>query len=243
MMKVLCISNYIVRQIGTQNTQNVQRMRLRPVVPQNDIEVFQVNQKVLCPDAKAVEDAIIFDENPTSVQEEKSDDEPEEMADINQKTEKPSTSDADTPKTVARRTSINFDTFRLPCTLVPKGDQNHKRDNSAGSHKNSCRKTGMQPQSNNTTRRSKSTGTRYNLRGNPPHKRYSDFLIHQTNDVHTALRPVSTQREGTHTQSRQQQASSENIRYSEEAEVCQSNWQKNHRKISVFKWTHAKTTA
>ena len=47
MTKVLSNSDYILRQIGTHKFQCVHRIQLQPVVPQDEIEDIQVNQKDL----------------------------------------------------------------------------------------------------------------------------------------------------------------------------------------------------
>ena len=150
-------------------------MRLRPFVPEDEIEDIQVNRKNLYPDANAIEDADFFDENLPSVQEE-SDEEPEEMADINHGAETRPFSDVYAPEVVAPRTSIKHETpidrhrealtrtqqppmeidedhdDRVPCTLVPGVDQNHERDSIPVSYDNTSVATDIQSQTNNTTR-------------------------------------------------------------------------------------------
>ena len=60
-MKVLSDSNYIIRKVGTHQTQCVHRMRLlfKPEFPIDDINV----SKHLYPDTERVEDTDIFDSN------------------------------------------------------------------------------------------------------------------------------------------------------------------------------------
>ena len=53
-------------------------MRLLLFVPHNDIEHIQANQRDLNPDANAVRNAHIFDENLLATQEDTRDDEPDE---------------------------------------------------------------------------------------------------------------------------------------------------------------------
>ena len=106
---------------------------------------------------------------------------------------------------------------RAPRTLVPEGDQNHARDNAVDSHINNSRPTDLEPQTNNTTKASRSTDTRYNRRINPTPGRYSDFLFPQFTDGCAALRRFSTRAESTQTQTCQQQLSTRNILCSKEA--------------------------
>ena len=110
MMKVLSKSIYKIWQIGIQKTQCVHRMRLRPFLPQDEIEDTQFNQNDLYTDANAVEDAYIFDENLPATQEDTSDEELEKEADeINHQTELPPFSHVYTPEVNARWTSIKHD--------------------------------------------------------------------------------------------------------------------------------------
>ena len=215
-------------------------MHLRPFVPQAKIEGFQVNQNDFYRDANSVEDADNFDENLPTKPDGTSDEEPEEgVVEIKHGIETPPLSDVYAPEVVARMTSYKHDTHldrhrqtltrtqhapmeidenydeRMPCTLILQDDQNHERENSAVSHNNTSRPTDLEFRTNSTTRASRSTGTRYKLRANPTPKWYWwywNFLINQTSDACATPRPVSTQ-----TQTSQQQISSENIRYSEEA--------------------------
>ena len=118
----------------------------------------------------------------------------------------------------------------MRCTLVPEGDQNHKKDNPAVSHNKTSRSTDFELQTNKTIRASRSTRTGYNLGAIPTPKPYSDFLIRQRTDARAVIGPVSTRGEGRHTQTSQQQTSSENIRYHEEAADCQPSSQQNSSK-------------
>ena len=178
------------------------------------------------------------------------------MAEIDHGTETPPLSEVYATKVVFRRPWIKRDTplgrhrytltrnqnppmeineyhdERMRCTLLPEGDQNHKRDKPAVSHINTRRSMDLQLQTNKTIRASRSTGTGNNLRANPPPKPYSNFLIRQIADARTVIRPVSTRGKGRHTQPSQQQTSSENIRYHEEnsskknclrTNTCQNN--------------------
>ena len=62
MMKVLSDSNYIIRKVGTHQTQCVHRMRLRLFKPEFPIDDINVS-KHLYPDTERVEDTDIFDSN------------------------------------------------------------------------------------------------------------------------------------------------------------------------------------
>ena len=67
-MKVLSDSNYIIRKVGTHQTQCVHRMRLRLFKPEFPIDDIKVS-KHLYPDTERVEDTDIFDSNiPTNDQ-------------------------------------------------------------------------------------------------------------------------------------------------------------------------------
>ena len=61
-MKVLSDSNYIIRKVGTHQTQCVHRMRLRLFKPEFPIDDINVS-KHLYPDTERVEDTDIFDSN------------------------------------------------------------------------------------------------------------------------------------------------------------------------------------
>ena len=61
-MKVLSDSNYIIRKVGTHQTQCVHRMRLRLFKPEFPIDDIKVS-KHLYPDTERVEDTDIFDSN------------------------------------------------------------------------------------------------------------------------------------------------------------------------------------
>ena len=61
-MKVLSDSNYIMRELGTHQTQCVHRMRLRLFKPEFPIDDINVS-KHLYPDTERVEDTDIFDSN------------------------------------------------------------------------------------------------------------------------------------------------------------------------------------
>ena len=61
-MKVLSDSNYIIRKVGTYQTQCVHRMRLRLFKPEFPIDDINVS-KHLYPDTERVEDTDIFDSN------------------------------------------------------------------------------------------------------------------------------------------------------------------------------------
>ena len=214
----------MVRQIGTHKTQRVHRMLLLPSLPLHEIEDNEKNQMYVYPDANAKDDAIILDKNLPITQEDSNAEQPEdETTEINHQTESPTFSDVHTPEFVARMISSKCDTprgrhrqaitrtqlrpmeidedhdDRVPCTLVAEGDQSYKRDNPAVSHKKPRRRRNIHASTNNTTRVSRSTETRYNLRANPTLKRYAEFLIQQISDARAALRPVGTRRDGTRT--------------------------------------------
>ena len=76
-MKLLTKSYYIIRQIWTQKTQCVHRVRLQPFVSHDDIEDIQAKKENLYRFANTVEDGDIFDENLPATQEDTSDEEPE----------------------------------------------------------------------------------------------------------------------------------------------------------------------
>ena len=202
-------------------------MRLRAFVPHDENEDIQVNQMDLYPDANAVEDADIFDENLPPTQEDNSDKEPqEETTEINRQTESPTFSDVYAPGVIARRASIKSDTplgwqkeaitrtqlppkekvedrdERVPCSLVAEVDQKYGSDIPAVSHNNTKRTMNIQAQTNNTTGKSRSTEKRYILRANPTPKKYTDFLNIQISDTRTALRPVGTRQHNSHQKSR-----------------------------------------
>ena len=103
-MEVLCNGNYIIRNLGTHKTQCLHGMRLRPFIPQDEIEGVQVNQKDLYLNANAVKDADNLDESLPFVPGEESDEETEEMDGINKGTEKLPFSDVYEPEVVTRRT-------------------------------------------------------------------------------------------------------------------------------------------
>ena len=227
-------------------------------VPQDEIKDIQVNQKVIYHDASAVEDEDFFDENPPPAPEEQSDAEPKETADVNQRTETLQFSDVYATEVVGRRTSVRrstpFGRYRLaltrtqhalleidedhdeqkPCTLVPEVEQNYEKDNPVVSEKNTSRTTDSAPRTNNLTRASWSIGTRYILRANPTPEMYSGFLIHQLSDTRAALRPVSTQGQGTEAETSQSRTSSVNIHCSEQATNIQVSPQQNASKNISF---------
>ena len=62
MIKVLSDSDYIIRKVGTHQTQCVHRMRLRLFKPEFPIDDINVS-KHLYPDTERVEDTDIFDSN------------------------------------------------------------------------------------------------------------------------------------------------------------------------------------
>ena len=102
MMKELSNKKRITRQMGTHKTQCVHRMRFRSFAPHDEIENIQVNQMSLYPNAKAVEDAKIFDGKLPAAQEDTNDEEPEEQAtQINHQPESPTFSEVYSPDVIA----------------------------------------------------------------------------------------------------------------------------------------------
>ena len=86
-------------------------MRLRPLVPQNEIDDIQVNRKDLYPDASAIKAADIFEQNTPAAPDDTSDEEPEEEMDgINHAYETPPFSDYYEPESFTRKTAIERDT-------------------------------------------------------------------------------------------------------------------------------------
>ena len=123
-----------------------------------------MNQKYLYPDANALENTDNFNENVPATQKDTSDEGPEkEMSELNYPTEAPPFSAVIALEIIARRTSIKRETLlgrhrqaltrtqhppikidedheeRVPCTLVPEGDQNYERDILVVSHNNISR--------------------------------------------------------------------------------------------------------
>ena len=207
-------------------------MQLRPLVSQDENDDLQVEQKELYPDANAIENMDIFDENLPTTQENTSEEEPEEKTtELKHQTESLSFSFVRLPEVIVRRTSTKGDTplgrhrqalnrtqhpiieivenhdKRVPSILIQESNQNHERDSAVVSHKNTIRTMEIETQTNSTTRAARPNEPRYNLRVNLTLKKYTDFFTHQIGDTHAALKPVNAGREGTRTHTSQEQTS------------------------------------
>ena len=214
-MKVVSDSNCIIRKVGTNETQCVHRMRLRPLKPEFPIDDINVS-KHLYPDTERVEDTDVFDSKiPTIDEVDQSEndnldqdlveDEPSEEISrpVQERNSPPAGPSEANTRTDNPQVEIDHKDFRPPTVrfgtqeeniLPPHRDESRTRVPLRDEpHENHSQQTHTQTDDEErmSSRPSRNNQGRYRLRENPTPKTYPDFHIHEITSARNALRKTN----------------------------------------------------
>ena len=198
-MKVLSDSNYIIRKVGTHQTQCVHRMRLRLFKPEFPIDDINVS-KHLYPDTERAEDTDIFDSNiPTTdeVDQNENDTLDQDLVEDEPSEEiVPPVPEWNTPQASSPEITIRIDNQQVETDqndFRPQLDLEHKRKLFYPQHENPSQQTNtrVEDEERMSSRPSRNNESRYRLRENPTPKTNPDFLIHEITSARNALRKTN----------------------------------------------------